>query len=308
MYTTAPEITNDITVGQVIVAATPSVTPTSTSVSTTSSTSSTPSPKPTSVVEETPPLKQYMIKPFSIYGYTGPNTPIYLVGFGVSERTVSDNSGFFRFTKIYSYSLFYPELCVYAVDSENRVTQPVCIPGLVEDRTIPSEVGPILLPPSISISKNNIKIGDESIVLGLTVPNSEVDVRLIRVGEYPLPLYQIKSRQDGTFEFSLPSSSLATYRISLSTRVGDFASERSNTLNFSVIGYVATFLERLKTLFLNNKLGLLVIFELIVIMLLGVLVLKSPTQSKKNRKKLSELQQKYISLIKPKTKEQKEIN
>ena len=158
MFTQAPDVTIDASIGQVVVPGTPTATPTTGPTQTSTPTaqaspttrpSSSPSPSP-SLAPTQKPVKRYQIKPLSIYGYGPKNSKVTLSGLGVSEVTQSDQSGFFRFDRIYSYSFYYPELCLQSVDIDNNATQPSCIPGLPNNSTIPLEVGPILLSPTIS--------------------------------------------------------------------------------------------------------------------------------------------------------------
>src|SRR5689334_1771896 len=123
MFTTAPDVTIDTTVGQVVVPST--ATPTSTSSSTsepgstaTPTASLSPSPSPSSI--PTPNRRYRVGNSLSIYGYGPINAEVSLKGFGVSEKTVSDQTGFFIFDSIYSYTYSYPELCIQSVDNENR--------------------------------------------------------------------------------------------------------------------------------------------------------------------------------------------
>ena len=60
----------------------------------------------------------------SVYGYGPINSDITLRGYGVSENVTSDSTGLFRFNSVYNFSYTYPELCLQAVDNQNRVTQP----------------------------------------------------------------------------------------------------------------------------------------------------------------------------------------
>ncbi len=284
MSTTAPDVTVDTTIGQVIVPTTPTSTPTATATATSTATtstsasltpSSTPLPTPSAISLVEIPLKKYYITPLSIYGYGPKDSQIILTGFGVSERITSDASGYFRFYKIYSYSSVYPELCIVGLDNEKRATQPSCIPALVPGRSIPVEVGPVFLSPTISINANNIKSNEISIASGFSIPNSKLYLHLSKLNRYNLPVLEINSSISGSFEFTLPTSEVSSYRFFLSSRVGEDNVPKSNSITFSVNSGFTNFAYSVKDIFLNNKLGTFVVLELIIVMILGVMVLKS---------------------------------
>ena len=232
----------------------------------------------------------------SIYGYGPSNVEVSLNGIGVSAKVTSEKNGYFRFDRIYTNTYFYPELCIQAKDNENRVTQPSCIPALPLDTKVPLEVGPILLSPTISLDKNNVVVGDTSFVTGFTIPNSEINVYMAKdqknnlslvstANAYYIPNYQVKSKDDGSYEFSLPSLDATTYKLFASGRIGEDLTAKSTTLTYSVISEVESGLWNLKEFLLRNRIWLLIILELLVIMILGVKVLKEPTRRKRGNKK-----------------------
>jgi len=304
METSAPDVTVDTTIGQVIVPSTPTATPTSTATATSTSVSSITSPTFTAIPTVTPtaspyilpipPLRRFKSPTLSIYGYGPVEAEVSLTGIGVSERVVSQKNGFFRFDSIYSYSAFYPELCLQAIDSEKRVTQPSCIPALPLDTNIPLEVGPILLSPTISLDKNNVVVGDTSLVTGFSIPDSKVNVYIAKdqgsslslvntVNAYYIPDYEVQTKNDGSYEFSLPSLDATTYKLFASGRIGEDLTAKSTTLTYSVISEVEYGLWDLKDFLLRNRIWLLIILELLVIMILGIKVLKEPTRRKKRK-------------------------
>ena len=116
----------------------------------------------------------------SIYGYGPINSEVVLRGFGISEKTIADKTGLFRFNSVYNFTYSYPELCIQSVDREDRVTQPTCIPALPNDNHVPLEVGPILLSPTLSLSNNKVATDSESYLSGKTTPNTEVNIFLAR--------------------------------------------------------------------------------------------------------------------------------
>jgi hypothetical protein len=299
MFTQAPEITVDATVGQVIVQPTATPTATSTSESTSSSTTSstatptptlTPTPTPTYSYPTSAPIKRFRQNALSIYGYGAINSEVTLRGFGVSEKTTTDSTGLFRFSEIYSFTYAYPELCIQLKDSENRVTQPTCIPALPNNSTIPLEVGPILLSPTISLNRNRLVVGEDGYLSGKTTPNTKVNIYLSKntskslislvttVDAYNLPIVDSMSNEKGEFNINMPTSDTAQYKVFASTKFGDNFSAKSNTLQFNVISSVKSFWQTVLDFILKNKIMMVVIAEVLVLMFLFIITLNSTTK------------------------------
>lgn len=290
MNTTAPEITVDTTVGQVVVQAT--ATPTSTATPTASPVSSstpTSTPKPTTTSQ-----KKFKQNALTIYGYGPINAEVTLKGFGVSEQTVSDSTGLFRFSEIYSFTYTYPELCIQAVDDQKKVTQPSCIPALPSDSLIPLEVGPILLSPTISLSDNKVNEGVSSKLFGKTIPNSKVNIFISKkdsglkslslvkeANAYTLPTLAIESDEKGEYEVSLPTSDVAEYKVFASSKYGENLSAKSTTLTFVVVTKIKTFFEAVWDFLLNNKIMAFIFLEVLVFVILFLMALKSTTKRRK---------------------------
>lgn len=107
---------------------------------------------------------------------SGPvNAEIFLKGLGVSEKTYSNEVGLFEFSKIYSLTPRYPELCLYAKKDTATISNAVCIPALPENGEVPKVIGPIVLSPIIEFK--------DGILTGSTVPNSEVTLLVNGVGK-----------------------------------------------------------------------------------------------------------------------------
>lgn len=308
MYTTAPEITIDTTVGQVVVAST--ATPTSApSTSSAPSSTATPTPAPTGLFLATPiPQRRYRTdNALTIYGYGPINSVVTLRGFGVSEKTTSDETGLFRFNAIYSFTYSYPELCVQLVDSENRVTQPTCIPPLPNNSLIPLEVGPILLSPTLSLSGNRVSTGEQSILSGKTTPNTLVNIFIAKrdskrlfalipeANAYNLPILNTTSNERGEFDVNMPTSDIAEYNIFASTKFGENLSAKSNTLQFAVVSSTKSFFDELIRLILQNKIMIFIFLEVLIFIMLFVFALKRTTKPYKRH-----LESDYLKFIKDK--------
>jgi hypothetical protein len=230
----------------------------------------------------------------SIYGYGPINAEVNLKGYGMSESVTSDSTGLFRFNSVYSFTYIYPELCIQAVDNENRVTQPTCIPALPNNSIIPLEVGPILLSPTLSLTDNKIVEGAESYLNGKTTPNTDVFIYLARnknndilsfvptVNAYSLPVINTTSNEVGEFDINMPTSDIASYKVFASTKFGGNLSAKSNTLQFAVISSIKSFFQRLWEFLLQNKIMAFIVAEVLLLIMLFILALK-PTTTRHKR-------------------------
>lgn len=275
MSTTAPDVTIDTTIGQIITPAT--ATPTSTSISTSSPTAL-PIATPTGSSSPTIGPRLFIDRSLVIYGYGPINSEVYLTGFGISQKTDSLPNGYFSFNKIYSYSLTYPEVCIQAKDSNGLITQPTCIPALPVNNFVPNMIGPVLLSPTITLSNNNIVVNNEVIVSGNTIPNTNIIVYV--TNNYFLPIYQITSDYNGRYEFSFIPSVSDSYKMFSIGKVGEDLTNKSTILGLNTISEVSSKAFSLKEFILENKISLLIILELLIIMILGIMVLKAPTRRK----------------------------
>lgn len=243
----------------------------------------------------------------SIYGYGPINSEVNLRGFGVSERTTSDSTGLFRFSSVYNFTYSYPELCIQAVDNEKRVTQPTCIPALPNNVSVPFEVGPILLSPTLSLSSNKVVTNSENYLNGKTTPNTKVNIYLAKSREmkilslvstanaYNLPILNTTSDKNGEFDINMPTSDIAEYKIFASTNFNDNLSAKSNTLQFVVISSVVSVFQRFWNFLLQNKIMLLIIAEVLIFIILFAKALKQTTKHYKGHTEKEYL--KFVSEI-----------
>lgn len=319
---TAPTATPDATV-----TATPTGSPSSTATPTGSPISSpygsgTPFPSGT-------PKPPFAPNELIIYGYGPANSSFYLMGIAVYEVTKSDDKGYFVFNRLmfptilsYASDLLFPELCIQAVDENNLVTQPSCIPAMPLNMSV-QEVGPILVSPTLTIDKN-IFYQDEFIQsMGKTIPNSKVFVTIIRqeksfipkiisqVSAYSIPHYEVTSDAEGNYSFNLPSNTLDNWKIFASTEYGENTTPASNTLHFRIkpqIYQATETYETIKKYITGDVYIAIAVIEILLIVALcilyykrfkvGTLTHKYKVKVAKRRKhiKLSELQREYLKL------------
>lgn len=155
---------------------------------------------------------------FELFGFTSPGARVIIQNPGIHNETFADAQGSFRF-KYLLISQFKEDICLVAFDTQNRSTPPLCVPPPGSNSTI-SQIGPILLPPSTSISIGDAYIGDTVTLSGQTIPN--VDVKLSMFTDelqqnknialipeamaYTIPTLDLQSDAKGNYSLSLPTS------------------------------------------------------------------------------------------------------
>jgi len=221
----------------------------------------------------------------TLFGYTCADCLVYLQGQRVFEEKNADLDGFFKFTKVFlpSAKPDYPELCLTSIDSQQRTTFPTCLPPLPTG-PYHIEVGPVLLPPTLTLSQGTFAPNQQVTASGQAIPNSIVNIYLSNQKSllalakpalaYNLPHYQASASKNGQFEFNLPVS-YSKWRVFAASEFEENPSPKSNTLTFRVLSPLGWLLHLIKqaVLFLFNFLFpylwfLIILLELIVIYLL----------------------------------------
>jgi hypothetical protein len=171
----------------------------------------------------------------TINGFTCPNCKVELNNPYVHAITKSNDKGYFQFYKTIIPKK-YSDLCIFSIDQNNIQTMPVCIPPPPNSK-YHTDIGPIILPPSISIKDSN--------AFGYTIPNSPVNVHLFKVNNrgiqiaqqaqaYSLPKYSLESSTTGFFNFNLPQSYSDEYKFFTSTSYQQQPSAKSNVLSYKL--------------------------------------------------------------------------
>lgn len=187
----------------------------------------------------------------TIYGYTSPGAKVLLTGKQVADQTTADNDGYFIMEHVYfpEPKMGYPEVCLNAVDVRKRISFPTCLPRIPLNIPLEITVGPVLLPPTVSIGKNTLQIGEQVIAKGATFPNSDVIVSMAnneagtsvlikKANAFFLPKYETISNQSGEFELNLPSVRSSSWRVFATANFQqDYPSPKSNTLSFRVMNW-----------------------------------------------------------------------
>lgn len=204
----------------------------------------------------------------TLFGYTSPHAEVKLEGERVSEETIANEEGYFFFDRIFlpRPTPDYPELCLTAIDTHHRVSFPTCLPPLPVG---PYEitVGPVLLPPTLSLSKGNFLPTEQVVAEGETIPNTQATIFLANdfwtkgsgwgilsalwispAYAYSLPKYQIQVDEKGHFEFNLPGIRPASWRVFAATTYLESPTPKSNSLTFRVLSWWEWLWEKLKAI------------------------------------------------------------
>lgn len=195
----------------------------------------------------------------TIFGYTSPKSRVELSSPKVFTVTYSDQNGYFVFDKI-----ILPknpsDLCLVSFDNNQRSTSPICIapPPIYKYHT---NIGPILLPPTISIENDRINPNSTVITSGQAIPNSTVNVHFYKVNSsaisfpkqveaYSLPPITATSDSLGNFNLNLPTAYSSNYRLYASAKFDDNYSPKSNTLIYFMPSFFSLFLQKYPFLYL----------------------------------------------------------
>ncbi|GIW64537.1 MAG: hypothetical protein KatS3mg092_0470 [Patescibacteria group bacterium] len=166
---------------------------------------------------------------FTLFGYTSPFAEVTFSGQGIADQTTADEKGFFEFEN--RFSPFSPhEACLSAKDQFGRISSPVCLPPFPTQYNV--TIGPVIMPPTISLDKNIYFIGDQVILTGQTIPDTDVNLSIFTqssnniisniiskfqfpklVEAFSLPKLLIKSDEKGNFSISLPSSTAQNFKL-----------------------------------------------------------------------------------------------
>lgn len=163
------------------------------------------------------PLPSEANKRFAIFGNTSPNATVNIQS-PIYGETKADAQGNYEFKYLF-LTLFREDLCLVAHDTDNRSTPPLCIPPPTAEED--KRVGPIILPPSTSISAGSAYIGDTVTLTGQTIPNADVKLSLFtddskksrklaiipEVYAYTIPQLSLTSNKKGEYSITLPTAS-----------------------------------------------------------------------------------------------------
>lgn len=205
----------------------------------------------TSAVTVTAMVGQYGL---SLTGYTSPYAQVTIEGASIFDQVYANNQGYFEFDNRFSPAspaggpAPNSEACLMAKDQLGRSTAPVCLPPFPTASSI--NIGPVIMPPTLSLDKGDYFIGDEVVLSGQTIPNTEVNIStfiderksilnylaLVKPAlALTFPRLQTTADDKGNFSLSVPSSNARFFRLFTQTKYLDQNSPKSITLNFKIL-------------------------------------------------------------------------
>lgn len=177
----------------------------------------------------------------TIFGYSSPFAKVVIEAPKIYSQTFSDQTGYFEFNRL--VLPYQPqEICLTSQDSDSRSTPPLCLspppPGNLYTR-----IGPIVLPPTITLDSSHILPNSTAYASGQSLPDSPIEIIFYQVNQntisfpkevsaFSLPIYQTNTDSAGIFSFSLPTSYSSNYRLFASVKYLQEPSPKSNTLTF----------------------------------------------------------------------------
>ena len=218
---------------------------------------------------------------FTLDGYSSPGALVTIQGMGIYDQTFANRDGYFQFSN--SFSPFSPrEACLTAQDQLGRLTSPVCLPPFSTNRNI--TIGPVILRPTVSLDKDVYYVGDEAILSGQSIPNSQIVLSTFVKNKSPriitqivkpvyadtIPQLTIKTDAKGNYSVALPSSSDEAMRLFTQTKYNEQPSAQSINLNIKIWPVWMMVINFFKLIFLLLKPRLLEL--IILVQLIGLII------------------------------------
>lgn len=167
---------------------------------------------------------------FSLTGYTSPYARVIFEGQGIFDETFADKYGKFTFLNRFS-PLSSREACLTAHDTDGRSTRPLCLPPFSVKKNV--VIGPVLLPPTVSVTQDVYLVHDYGGLSGKAAPDSSVAIDLYSDNtKIPLTTYTDAS---GDYSISLPTEREKTLRAYSINHYADLISDKSTTLTMHIL-------------------------------------------------------------------------
>jgi len=191
----------------------------------------------------------------TIFGYTSPNSKVELSNAQVYSQSYSDDSGYFIFDKTLLPKVELSDLCLSSIDNDSRQTTPICFPP-PPTTNYHTDIGPILLPPTISLEESHINPDSTVLTSGQAIPNSQVSLNFYKVNDsaqafrvkeayaYSLPSVTATTDEFGNFSLNLPTAYASNYRLYATTKFNNNYSPKSNTLLYILPSLFYLFLQQ----------------------------------------------------------------
>lgn len=180
---------------------------------------------------------------FTITGYTSPFATVTIEGQGIYAETVADANGLFTFSDQFS-PLSPREACLTAIDTDGRISNPLCLPPFAVHKDV--RIGPIILPPTVSLTQPAIAIDEYGGITGKGVPDSTVDIDLYPQNKADKVSLTTTTDQGGNYSLTVPTEHENTMHVYSQNTFLEFISDKSNTLTVNVAPIWKLILGRLK--------------------------------------------------------------
>lgn len=226
---------------------------------------------------------------FSLFGYTSPYAIVSFEGMGIFDQTTANDQGYFEFNNRFS-PFSKREACLSSKDQFGRLSSPVCLPPFPIDYNV--SIGPVIMPPTISLNKTDYFMGDQVMLSGQAVPSTDVklsvfgdvsrnfNLTLIKpVEAFTFPELTAKSDDKGNFSINLPSSTPNRFRLFAQANYQKNISPNSIKLNIDILPVwmvIIKFFLFLFSLIKPRLLEILIVAEIIYI----IYVMKKHVQNK----------------------------
>ena len=169
---------------------------------------------------------------YTITGYTSPLATVKLEGQGIYNETIANKNGRFSFNN--SFAPLTPrEVCITAIDVYSRITQPLCLPPFPVKQEI--AIGPVILPPTLSVNQPEFLIHDEGILHGLSTPQSNVTISLAREENKQNIHLSATANDKGEYSITLPTTHKDTIYVTSRSRLNKLESIVSNALTLYIL-------------------------------------------------------------------------
>lgn len=224
---------------------------------------------------------------FFLFGHTSPKAKVTLEGIGIFDQTYADKNGYFEFKNRYS-PLSSREACLSSQDQFGRLSNPVCLPPFPVEYD--ATVGPVLLPPTLSLNKEYYLVGQDAVLSGQSIPNSEIDIALYTdpkntfvnllpqivpsAQAFSFPELKTRSDSQGNFSIRLPSSNPEVYRIFGQVDFKNNPSAKSNTLSYRIAPWWTFIISLFRSLWSTIRLRLIELIILVEILLIAIYFLR----------------------------------
>jgi len=214
----------------------------------------------------------------NLFGYTSPQGIVTFEGLGIFEQTTANNDGYFVFDVRFS-PLISREACLSSKDQLGRISSPVCLPPFPEGDDV--NVGPVIIPPTLSLDKKDYFMGDEVILSGQAIPNTEVTLFVFgddknfqvikQVEAFTFPELLTQTDKEGNYSVNLPSSNPKKFRLFAQVNYNKSISANSTKLSLEILPFwifIVRLFVSLLALIKPRLLEIAIISEIIFVLLM----------------------------------------